>query len=67
MGAVPWAAVLAPGASAGPALAVLPRSLAMGVTVGLVQAEEIGAAAAEEGHDEASVVSFVCKNPGFGG
>lgn len=33
----------------------------------VVQAEEMGAAGADGGYDEASVVSLVSKDPGFGG
>lgn len=77
-GMVSWAVVLAAAAAAagltagGPsAEAALLQNLGMVVTVApaalVVWAEEMGAAAADEGCGEASVVSLVNKGPGFGG
>lgn len=74
---VSWAVVLAAAAAAGltvvrpSAAAALLQNLGMAVTVApgalVVWAEEMGAAAADEGCGEASVVSLVNKGPGFGG
>lgn len=76
-GMVSWAVVLAAAAAAGltavrpSAAAALLQNLGMAVTVApgalVVWAEEMGAAAADEGCGEASVVSLVNKGPGFGG
>lgn len=75
-GTASWAAVLGAVVAGLPAVspsaeAGLLQSLEMVVTAApgalVVQAEEMGAAAADEGCDEASVVSLVSKGPGFGG
>lgn len=75
-GTASWAAVLGAVVAGLPAVSPsaevgLLQSLEMVVTAApgalVVQAEEMGAAAADEGCDEASVVSLVSKGPGFGG
>lgn len=75
-GMVSWAVVLAAVAAGLTAVspsaeAALLQNLEMAVTVApgalVVWAEEMGAAAADEGCGEASVVSLVNKGPGFGG